>query len=292
MRLFTVASWEDRFIAGLERSIEKHPIESVVVFFVDAFAARTAETRRKAKERCDRASIQFSEYQLYADDPAKSWHESLRISIGDKDQPAIVDISTMPRDVIWQVLWFLKRRSVEVSVVYHRPEGYGDWLSRDPRRPRLVFKMSGISAMGKRTALVITAGYDFDRVRHLIEFYEPAFVCLALQRDSVDPQNAQWMEKYRLEFGTQNGVEIVDLDAYGPGFGESVLRARIDALKDSYNVVCASLGPKLSAISLFNIHWDLEEVGLTYLPSGDFNVAYSHGIGDSIETTLESSEKT
>ena len=99
----------------------------------------------------------------------------------------------MPRDVIWQTLWLLKRCSSEIRVVYHRPKGYGDWLSRDPRRPRLVFKMSGISAIGKRTALVITAGYDFDRVRHLIDFYEPAFVCLALQRDSVDPQTvAGW----------------------------------------------------------------------------------------------------
>ena len=94
------------------------------------------------------------------------------------------------------------------------------------------------------------------------------------------------MEKYRTDFGTQSEVEIVELDAYGSGFGESLLRDKIDELKDAYNIVCASLGPKLSAVSLFNIHWSLEEVGLAYLPSAEFNVAYSHGIGDSIEASI------
>ena len=77
MRLLTVASWEDRFIAGLDRIIGKHPIDRAEMFYVDAFAARTAESRRKASERCTQANIQLFEHLLYADDPAKSWQESL-----------------------------------------------------------------------------------------------------------------------------------------------------------------------------------------------------------------------
>lgn len=292
--LITVASWEDRFLEGFRRNLNRHEVSSAVVFFVDAFEDRTLSARREAKQICSEMQIELSQCKLYSNDASRSWKESLVPAIGRlaEDCTAVVDVSTMPREVIWQVFWLLACNSTGIEYVYHRPEGYGEWLSRDPRRPRLVYKMSGISSLGTRTALVVTAGYDIDRVRQLIEFYEPSVVCLALQQDSVDPQNHDIMGRYRAEFSGLDTVQMFEIDAYRNGHGESELAGRVSELCADFNVICASLGPKLSAISLFKLHWGMEDVGLIYLPSNEFNLHYSHGIGDAIEGRLDLTELT
>jgi len=46
------------------------------------------------------------------------------------------------------------------------------WLSRDPGKPRFVFKMSGLTKLGQPTALVILTGFDVQRTEQLIRFFE------------------------------------------------------------------------------------------------------------------------
>lgn len=287
-RLVTFASWEDRFLLGTEQLLATDEISELDVFYLDKFETWTNSARENVLAVATRKGIKTKIWQCYANSPSQSWKESTVpwLDSIESDTRVLVDISTMPRETIWQLFWLLRQKVCAIDYVYHRPVGYGDWLSRDPGRPRLSYKMSGLSRLGNRTALVVTAGYDTDRVKHLIQTFEPSVTFLALQRDSIDPKNPEVMKEYRSHFRSISNVRIFEIDAYEGDFGEEAIKEHISDLTSSHNVICTSLGPKLSSIALFHLHWRNDAIGLVYLPANEFNREYSHGIGQSIYGTV------
>ena len=293
-RLVTFASWEDRFALGTKQLLSSQDISNLDVFYLDQLADWTESARDNVHAVAKRNGVETRSWKCFAKSPSKSWSDAAvawfdRIEEGAR---VLVDLSTMPREVIWQLFWLLRRKHCRIDYVYHRPAGYGDWLSRDPGRPRLSYKMSGLSRLGNRTALVVTVGYDTDRVKHLIQMFEPTVTYLALQRDSIDPQNPTVMNKYRSDFKSISNVVTFEIDAYEGDYGEAAIAEQIRGIAVSHNVICTSLGPKLSSIALFRLHWENEAIGLAYLPANEFNKEYSHGIGEAIHGTLcEASHK-
>lgn len=283
--LISVASWEDRFFLGLERLLGTTSFAQAVILHSDLYAEWTEGSRAQAKRACDQAGVRHVSGVLYDGDPSRTWKETLATLLGElpAESKAVVDISTMPREVIWHVFWFLQYRQCEISYVYHRPGAYdGKWLSRDPDRPRLVYKMSGISRLGARTALVVLAGYDVDRVKHLVEMFEPSVTFLGLQTQSVDPLNQEKMEAQRAAFAGHASVKQFVVDAYSADHGLADITATLADSADAHNVLMASMGPKLSAVSLYQLHQQNDALGLVYLPSREYNREYSKGIGDAI----------
>jgi hypothetical protein len=288
--LVTVASWEDRFLEGFKRVLEAVRTESVIMCHSDRYSEWTQTQRAEVANLCRDRGIGLSEGVLYEGNPSKTWHETFvpLFSAVDRGATVCVDISTMPREVVWSSLWFLQYRECRIGYVYNRPVRYGEWLSRDPDRPRLVYKMSGIMRMGGRTALVILAGYDVDRVRHLVNVFEPAVTLLGIQADSLDPLNPEKMKAVIDEFAGDNSVTTFSVDAFGPDRGRSQVDQMIAPIRDSHNIVMASMGPKLTAIALYELHRQYENLGLVYLPSSEFNRDYSKGLGEMIWGCLES----
>jgi len=283
--LISVASWEDRFLLGIERLLGATSFKQAVILHSDEYAEWTEVPRTQVKQACDEAHVRHISGLLYDGDPSRTWKETLATLLGELPvaSRAVVDISTMPREVIWHVFWFLQYRQCEISYVYHRPGAYdGTWLSRDPDRPRLVYKMSGISRMAARTALLVLAGYDVDRVKHLVEMFEPSVTFLGLQAQSVDPLNQEKMEAQRAAFAGNASVKQFTLDAYSADHGLADIVAMLADSADTHNVIMASMGPKLSAVSLYQLHQQNDALGLVYLPSREYNREYSKGIGDAI----------
>ena len=141
--------------------------------------------------------------------PRDSWKD-LRERIEKavvSDDLITLDISTMPREVIWSVCHMLSQRRALIQYIYNKPNKYGDWLSRDPGRPRLLYRLAGIQNPGRPTALVVQTGYDVERVKQLVRFYEPDKLLLGLQTgeqfDSVRENRA----KHKRAFEKHRGVE-------------------------------------------------------------------------------------
>lgn len=287
--LVTFASWEERFLQGFQRVLDGVKTESVIMCYSDRYSDWTKTPRTEVAELCRARGVRLLDGILYEGNPSKTWHETLipLFSIVPASAKVCVDISTMPREFVWNVLWFLQFCECEIGYVYHRPIAYGDWLSRDPDRPRLVHKMSGITRMGARTALMILAGYDVDRVRHLIEVFEPSVTLLGLQANSLDPLNPARMRDVEDAFAADNSVATFCVDAFAEDRGRSQISQMISGISESHNIVMASMGPKLSAISLYELHRRNEQLGLVYLPSSEFNKDYSKGLGESIWGCLE-----
>lgn len=286
--LITFASWEDRFRIGFERNLEKISLRKVLVFYFGSYANRTQANRDKVEKICKAKYIEYIPVELNIDTPADNWRKVLEY-IADY-RAILIDLSTMPREIIWYVLWQVEQNSIPARYVYHRPSKYGsEWLSRDPRAPRLVYKLSGIADPSAKTALLVTVGFDPSRAERLISWYEPAKLMLGVQHPSPFPQNKKAVETYNEiidKYKKEYDCERFELDAFSKDQGMSAIRDVSDQLGSSYNIIMSSLGPKPTAITLYKLQRQRQEIGLVYAPSNQFNENYSSGIGSCFEGTL------
>jgi hypothetical protein len=284
--LITVASWEDRFRLGTERLIEQHQLSTATVFYYMEYDDWTKPNREAIARLFKQRGISAKEIPISFAKPVEAWH-ALRDEIllpGHASRIPVVDFTTMPRDTLWSALSLLSQLGVEVNYAYHRPDSYAEWLSRDPGRPRLVYKLSGIAALGKPTCLIIATGFDPERTRQMMWHYEPRQVLLGFQigaQFANDEKNIARHQKSLKEEYAEFAVKEFHLDAYSDDRGRSVLAGVVDEWTKECNVVMTSLGPKLGAIAMYEVHRDFPESALTYTPSGEFNREYSNGIGES-----------
>lgn len=287
--LITFASWEERFALGFEKNLATYKPREVLLYYLDGYADWTDAAREAAAAECKTANMRFTQLKLSVDDAAQNWKsigKTIDATVGQESRVA-VDMTTMPREYIWMILWFLDRDARNVSYVYHCAQQHaGDWLSRDPQRPRLVFKMSGTARLGAKTLLVVLAGFDPERTAQLMGFFEPTVTLLGLQETSPDPDNERRMKEHAERFGSDASVELFKLDAYGKDHGQTAIETILASRRDTHNVVMSSLGPKPTAIALYRIQRANRDYALAYAPSNEFNREYSSGIGESVAGDL------
>lgn len=287
--LIIFASWEDRFRIGFERDLEKARIQRALVFFFGSYAERTQENRQAVEEVCEEKCIEYVPAEIDIEQPAKNWRTVLECT-----EKAIagcpnilIDISTMPREIIWYVLWMVEQNQRVARYIYHKPQKYGDdWLSRDPRAPRFVYKLSGIAMPSAKTALLVTVGFDPPRAERLVSCYEPSKLLIGIQSSSSFQRNDEVMEEYyekEEKYKKEYDCSIFELDAYSEDQGMAAIQEVLRPLGSSYNILTSSLGPKLTAISLYKLKRRNEKVGLVYAPANQFNTNYSSGISDCFE---------
>jgi hypothetical protein len=153
-----------------------------------------------------------------------------------------------------------------------------DWLSREPDNPRLLLKHSGIMAFGKPTMLVIITGFDPERTRQLINFYEPKRTILFLQvGNQFDNDSRNTTESHLKECIGITDYEYYPIDAYSEDFGFSTIASILNKYVEDYNIVATSLGPKLTGLSLYRYNHLNDSIGLTYVPCKEYNLSYSKG---------------
>ena len=286
--LITFASWEDRFRLGFDRNLEKTGIRKTLVFYFVSYADRTLTNRQAVYEMCKEKDIEYIPVELDIDNPAENWRtvlDSIK-NITTHSQDVLIDISTMPREIIWYVFWMVEQKSIVARYVYYKPKEYGnDWLSRDPRAPRFVYKLSGIVLPLAQTVLLITVGYDLQRVKRLLDWYEPSKSMIGVQSESPFQRNEKVMAEYRI-LEEEYDCDIFEVDAFADDFGMEVIKGKLESVDSSSNIIIGSLGPKLTAITLYKIQRQRKKIGLVYAPSNQFNQDYSSGIGDCVEGTM------
>ena len=283
--LITFASWEDRFKLGFRRDLDCAGVGRALVLYFENYADRTQRNRDDVESACRRDGIECTWEPLDVADPVKNWNTVAKAigSAASGCQRVLVDISTMPREIIWHALWLAEDKAAELGYVYHCPEGYGkDWLSRDPRAPRLVYKLSGIALPSRKTALVVTAGFDLQRAVRLIEWFEPSVLLVGLQSKSRFTRNYEAMKNHRDRMSKEYDCKFFELDAYSDDRGLATIQRELGKIDETCNIVMSSLGPKLTAITLYELQRARPEVGLAYAPATEFSGDYSFGIGESL----------
>ncbi len=280
--IIAVLGWEERFIEGLQKNLNEFNSFTLYLIIFDEYESYSSKNLSRIQAICDEKKVKIEKLKLSYKNPAYSWRklESLVANKLMSTENVILDISTMPRETIWGLLFFLQKNSKQTHYIYHKPLNYGEWLCKEPDRPRLLYKHSGIAEFGRHTALMILTGYDYDRTNQLVRFYEPALTVLGLQKGSQFDNQKRNIEKQHREQCKGTEVNTFEIDFYSGDLGFSVLNEEITKLKSDYNVIVASLGPKISSISIYRIFLKHPEIALTYVPTKEYNKSYSVGIAD------------
>ena len=259
------------------------------MYFYEEYESATQKNRLEVEKICEERGIRLSKYKLTFSNPVTSWKvicnttSSLDI-VGNK---IMVDITTTPREAIWTIFNFLEKPGVSISYIYHVPKGYNkEWLSRDPGKPRIVYKLGGLTKLGVPIKLLILSGYDIDRVKQMITFFEPKEVFIGNQQPINSEESLEYYKKTKKEFEEYTEVKLFDIDAYASDHGLGIIEQKIGTLLDNSNFILTSLGPKLSAIALYRFHKAHPETALAYAPSKEFNPKYSFGIAETKEGIL------
>lgn len=279
--LVTVASWEERFILSCNATLAELDCESICVFYFDTFAERTRENRElMGRAGGDAWATDFVKLDWH--DPASTWLVVVDVieDLVGRAEELVMDLSTMPREIVWYVLWAAEKRGTPVECRYGSPAYYGgDWVSRDPLPPRMAFKLSGVAEPSRATALVITVGYDLARVQRLVTWCEPNKLVVGLQEGDRFKQNEEAMEAARTKLQPHRPVYF-PVDAFGDDFGEAAIAKQVKRLLDSHNVVLGSMGPRSGALALYRIQRRFQQTALVCAPAGQYNEDYSKGMGE------------
>jgi hypothetical protein len=277
--VITNASWEDRFELGIKKIIDQKKPTEIISFYLESFSELTKNSRASIKKYCESHQIEYFEISL--ENSSIYWKKIQAFFSSRSYDPKRIylDITTMPREIIWILLAFLTDIFSNIYYIYNEPQGYDeDWLCRNHSKPRLVFKLSGIYDLRKPTALITISGFDFERTKHIIRFFEPHRVRIGLQ---AGKQFLNMQRNYNLhkdKFSKHSDKELFDLNAYDKDHGFDEIEKQIIDLKDTSNIIISSLGPKLTAISIFKLHKKYPQIALAYIPSKEYNVNYSYGI--------------
>lgn len=277
--VITNSSWEERHPLGIERIIRKISPSKILSFYLESFSAMTFKNRQHVANNCKKGGIEYEEISLI--NRAQYW-KKIQSSLNDECQKTdqiYIDISTMPREIIWIIFSFLGNKINAINYVYNEPLEYNDdWLCRNHSKPRLVFKLSGIYDLTKPTSLISLSGYDIERVKHIIQFFEPQFIKIGIQIGNQFQNKQRNYDLHKNMSMNSLDIETFEMDAYGNDHGGRVIEEKIQELVTKSNIIICSLGPKLSAISLFRLHQKYPQIALSYIPSKEYNPSYSIGI--------------
>lgn len=280
--LISFASWEPRFVMGVTHLIERGGFDKCVVIYSTEYATQTASNRDVLKDVVKKHKVELSEIPIVLDSSIAEWKQLVQElpHYVTSDDDILFDISTAPREPLWYSLHILDALECKVQWIYHHPESYTkDWLSRNAQSPRLILKRSGIALPGKKTCIIALAGFDHERLAQLIERYEP-MKCFVGRQTGNQLGNPSRNTGFNETFINQKEINVFDFDCYNASSEavQSLLSRLPTEIWEKYNVIGAALGPKPSAITMFKLTQIHPEMGLVYIPSGEYNPEYSIGI--------------
>lgn len=283
--LFAPAGWEQRYEEGVYIDIEEFKPTLVLVPFSKKYAARTSPFRERISARCKNIGIIFIEEQQDYYDAVSLYKSTLALFETCVSTPTKVRLNgtTSPRDLIWYALHFLSQKSISTEFSYFRPIEYGEYLSWDAREPRLIFKRSGIAYPDLPTCILALSGFDMERLAQLKQRYEPRKMLIGRQTG-----RQLGNEQRNVLANTHSEVEYFDFNCFEINKKAlQVLCEKLAKIKDTHNIIAASLGPKPCAVILFQLTQVCPEIGLVYIPAGDYSEDYSSGIDLSQRTLNE-----
>jgi hypothetical protein len=286
--IITVASWEERFLLGLEKLKKDVRPVRVIMFHYDEYADWSKENRETA-QRFFSPGVPVVERKLFSRAPLETWKHIADTVFEhvQAHQSVTLHISTMPREAIWIICACVRAKGCEIQYVYNKPIAYAeDWLSRDPGRPRIVYKLAGIFGLNLPTTLLVITGFDSERTKQLVRFYEPRNVVIGLQQGDQYENIIKNRKEHQKAFDRNKGIRWFDVDGYDIESTLASVESNLKEFIEDTNVILTSLGPKISALALYKYHLNHEKAALVYAPANEVNRDYSNGLKETLSGRL------
>lgn len=283
---------------GAQQVLSEQSFSSIMCFWFEEFNHRTKENRRLLRKESRGAQFEEVSLPMYNDRDAKGGRKTPAYAVVWKhvrqvidrlrmtNDRFVLDISTMPRELLWIALDLLSDAGLPGRIVYHRALQHGDWCGTEPGRPHIVPKLGGLAVLDFPTHLLVVSGYDGDRSEQFLSSFEPRRSVILYQEfpNGVNEENREKNEgRHRARFGNRgSSVDLRGINCYESDWGFSQIFETAKELSSSANLILASLGPKTSAVALYQVHRKLEASSLVYAPCRDYNERYSSGLRESL----------
>lgn len=278
--LISCSSWEDRFSEGFDFNSKNNDIDTFIVFGVAEFKGRTENISNKVINSYAEKILDSEVKYISAFNDLDTWKEIDSIFKENliSEKKVLLDVSTMPRYLIWYLLHFLLLHKNKVEYCYFRPNNYEscDWLTDEPLLPRLIFKHSGEYLPNRNSILIVQSGFDVERVSQLIRSYEPEKILLGIQNGNQLNNLEKNLRQHRENLNYQE-IEHFEVDAFGGDHGYQSLKEKISLYVNDKNLIVASFGPKITAVELMKLNIEFPAIGLVDVPVRSYNEKYSHG---------------
>ncbi|WP_449117242.1 hypothetical protein [Pseudomonas viridiflava] len=275
--LITSMGWEPRFLSGVEDILLTYIPDKVLVFDPSTFFPEIAVANKiELTQKFGALNVQYEYFKFRSDNHVEVWNVALK-ALGDlnRDDEIVLDLTTMPRYLIWACLHGLELARVKFKCLYYPPESYGEWLSAETGKPQMVFRHSGIAYPDLPTALILFSGFDVSRAQNFVDFFEPKKVFLVTQQGNQLNNS----ERCISQLGGGAEVSLIKLDAYSdPVRLKDEVRGFVSKDIDSFNIVATSVGPRPSIIALYLLNREESSIGLVHANAHQYNQNYSYGI--------------
>jgi len=287
-KYITFVSWEDRFVESLKHDLnELSNIDEIVCFYFEEekFYSKTKKNISELQEIVNNESITISIYSLSFDDYLFSWKTMNDVfSKFNTEDEFILNISTMPRNIIFSIYHFLTNLESIFSIKYFSPMSHGNDITRNPSKPELILQHGGIMLPSKKIILIVILGHDIKRVHQLYNFIEPSQIHIGLgtNHQTALPSDLD------TDFDDIQNKEIFEINSFSNEKVYSILKEKILTFRDDFNIVLCSLGPKIETVGMFKVHREYPETALLYAPSKDYADDYSLGTNLSNIITINS----
>lgn len=260
-------SWEDRFFKAYEQDIKENEFNKIILLNYKNGHHNEVKNKKIGKTNISKT------INLNINNNKENWKIIKETIENIKENSVLINISTMPRNIVFFLLHFLNAHGVDIKTIYYNAEKHGPYLTENPKLPELALQHSGIFETKKKTILVVLLGYDEKRLYQLYNHFEPEKIIILFEKNhqtQIDKEldfdfNIIKNEKYPIDSFIENN--ILDL-----------LEDKVTPLQKTHNIILCSLGPKLSSIEVFKYSNKYPNIALCYVSSEIYSEDYSTGV--------------
>ena len=171
---------------GLKRTLRECSARRILAYFIGEYGDRTEEAKHALRMMLkEHPEVALKEQTITFGAPGTAWR-MLEKDLGPTagiGEAVLVDLTTMPREIIWSALFWLEAGAVSVHYVYNRPKTVRHGLARQrPEQSQVSVQACGHAGGWPANSAGGSYGNSTRRdVGRLLSFNEPARVLLAVQ---------------------------------------------------------------------------------------------------------------
>jgi len=292
-------SYEPRSL-GLLKKLDKNYKAEVGVFIMNERFERFKKVKSNKKEIdrfLEKTSFFNHRNDILAsiDNPIKILIEVDKIikqQFGKKQRINITfDITTFARSELLTLIYYLRHLPTidTIRIVYVSPIKYGDWLSEGYLYSMVPPFFEGSPTFEKKTALLILAGFEYDRAVSLIEDLEPSALIIGRPHPGTASEFEDFGETIiqKLRRTRKIQTHLYDIPANNPFRCRDFLRNSIQEHLQEYNFFVAPMGTKLEVFGAYLAYEKDQNFRMIYPVTQIYNVgSYSSGCRDVYEVFL------
>jgi len=267
------SSWEDRFIKTFENDTLNYKFNKIILLNynnghnLDLKQSNIDKIKTLNSDNVDIVNIEIN-------NDVANWKQLNKIFKENINGNVLLNISTMPRNIIYYCLHFLDNFNYQYNTIYYNAIKHDEKLTQSPLTPNLILQHSGIFHSDKKTLLVVSLGYDEKRIYQVYNYFEPKKIIILKEeahRTIID-------KNIDFEFNDINEKKVLPINSFKENNIFNTLEKEVTPLIKKYNIILCSLGPKISSLELYKYNQKYPETGLCYVSLKEYSSIYSNGV--------------